>query len=380
MMDTRINNTFDAVRNECTRSTTHRNLHPVKENEEVLARLLKKASNDYSENIASQFQNSHEKINPSLSFLFAQVSNAVFEKSFHNGSCHAQAAYSLIELAKKEIFNASLMWSKTNNISTEHFYLLMLDEGTLKILKQLKTPNPVCALVNFKTGLPPESLFFDTWSNELCEYKKLNHNKNAYIKEIKLTDQVLFRPLIHLFENKIKIIENIIWCLNEYEARLNKLTLAKGTIPEYIAKLFTATDIAFQDEISLLFDPSQCISKLLKNIENYKKDFQAQLDLFNQGHRISAKEEIEKKDTKLSTVTHDFFNKQLAWKLYPTDKLVGKYVGHQVRFFTMQQEDIQTKANEFVSYLNKGGFNAELKSANNKPSILVDLTTSTFKL
>ena len=378
-MDTRIKDTFDAARNECTRSITHRSLHPVKENEEVLARLLNKVFKDYGENIAKQIQDIYEERNPSLSFLFAQVSNAVFEKTFHHGSCHSQAAYSLIELSKKRIFNASLMWSKTNNILTEHFYLLILDEVTLKRLKQLRTPHPVVVPVNFKTGLPSESLFFDPWSNELCEYKKLNHKKNVFIKEIKTTDQILFRPLLHLFENEIKIIESIIWCLNEYEARLKQLTPIKEAIPEHITKLFTSTDIEFQDEIKLLFDPSQCISKLLINIENYKKDFQEQLNLLKQSTRNPAEEEIEQKDRKLLAITRDFFNEQLTWKQFPKDNLVGKYIGHQVRFFTMQ-EKIKTKASEFVAHLNKGGFNAELKSANNKPSIVVDLTTSTFKM
>src|SRR5476651_2252643 len=95
-----VRNIFDTVVKECTRSLTKKNLHrdPVKE--EVLAKQLDKTFSKYGEMIAGQFQADYEKQNPALSFLFAQVSNAVIEKTFHHGSCHAQAAYSLIELSK----------------------------------------------------------------------------------------------------------------------------------------------------------------------------------------------------------------------------------------------------------------------------------------
>lgn len=75
--------------------------------------------------------------------------------------------------------------------------------------------------------------------------------------------------------------------------------------------------------------------------------------------------------------TEAFFTKQpmSQWKQYPDDKLIGKYIGHQVHYFTMQETELeQTK--KFVDALKKRGFFAELKNAKAKPSVLVDLTDS----
>jgi hypothetical protein len=85
-------------------------------------------------------------------------------------------------------------------------------------------------------------------------------------------------------------------------------------------------------------------------------------------------EEIEKK---LQNKTLYFFGSQTntQWKKYPETGLVGKYIGHQVRFFTMAAtETAQAKA--FAEQLQKTGFDVELKKAKDKPSVVVDLTTS----
>jgi hypothetical protein len=374
-----ITNTFNTVVKECPRSITKKNLHSDPLKEEKLAAALNRTFVKYGEAIAGQIQSGYEKKNPALSFLFVQLSNAVFEKTFHYGSCHSQAAYSLIELSKQGIFNASLMFSKTDNLLTEHFYLLRLDEGTLERLQQLPIPS-VFIKVNSQTGLPPDSLFFDTWSNELCEYKDLKP-QNDCTKQIKTTDQILFKPFIHLFKNEINVIENIIWCLNEYEKRLKQFQLfhlVKDAIPEHISRLFTSSDVEFQNEIELMSDSDKCISKLLITIENYKKDFLEQLTLLKQ----PIVERAEQKDNALSTLTSSFFKEQLPaqWKIYPKENLVGKYMGHQLRFFTMSQDTPTQKADDFVSHLKENGFAAERRNANSKPSVLVDLTTSTLKI
>jgi hypothetical protein len=64
-----------------------------------------------------------------------------------------------------------------------------------------------------------------------------------------------------------------------------------------------------------------------------------------------------------------------AWKLYPENRLAGHYIGHQVRFFTMPV-DKSKKAEQLTQYLREAGFDVSLKKANDKPSIVVDLTTS----
>ncbi|GAB4393935.1 MAG: hypothetical protein Tsb005_14290 [Gammaproteobacteria bacterium] len=87
---------------------------------------------------------------------------------------------------------------------------------------------------------------------------------------------------------------------------------------------------------------------------------------------------IKEAETQLKTATLSFFKKTpttTQWKHYPNSKLVGKYIGHQVRFFTMNAHQT-SQAQAFAKNLQKIGFDAEIKKANEKPSIVVDLTTS----
>lgn len=83
------------------------------------------------------------------------------------------------------------------------------------------------------------------------------------------------------------------------------------------------------------------------------------------------------KENKLNFVTKSFFNNKTPanWKVYPHERLTGKYVGHQVRFFNMPTE-YAAQATPFFNTLKQNGFETELKKANDKPSIVVDLTTS----
>lgn len=364
-----VEETFNAVKKECTRSITKKDLHSDRHKEEALAKYLSRTFERYGENIAEKFQNLHQKQNPALSFLFAQLTNAIVEKTFHQGGCHAQAAYALIELAKKGIFNACLMCNKTGNLATTHYYLLILDEFTFERLK-LADANSVYIRVNAKTGLPPKSHFFDTWSNELCEYEKFI-SKNDFTKDIKTTDQALFKPFSQLFPNEFNIIKNIFFCLNEYENHLKAIPQNKEAIPENIAKLFTPEDVQFQSEIELLFDSNMCVLKLLSAIEDYKKEFQQQLEQYAKDTPIIDKE--------LSNTTLSFFNgtlpAQSQWKPYPENALGGKYLGHRVRFFTMSNISGKNAAS-FTNHLKQQGFNAELRKAKNGPSVVVDLTES----
>lgn len=86
---------------------------------------------------------------------------------------------------------------------------------------------------------------------------------------------------------------------------------------------------------------------------------------------------LEEKEKVLRTKTDTFFKNSLnsQWKKYPESKLTGKYKGHQVQFFTMAVEYTK-QATGFAGRLKEAGFDAELKKAKDKPSIIVDLTTS----
>ena len=70
----------------------------------MLVEALKKNNTTYGINITSQFQREYEAKKPALSFLFAQVSNFILEKSFHDGACQLQADVALFEFCKKVFF------------------------------------------------------------------------------------------------------------------------------------------------------------------------------------------------------------------------------------------------------------------------------------
>jgi hypothetical protein len=64
------------------------------------------------------------------------------------------------------------------------------------------------------------------------------------------------------------------------------------------------------------------------------------------------------------------------WKIYPQEKLTGKFVGHQVRFFTFKGSQ-KEGAVKWVEELKKDGFDTRLSQASNgNSSIIVDLTDS----
>lgn len=90
---------------------------------------------------------------------------------------------------------------------------------------------------------------------------------------------------------------------------------------------------------------------------------------------------MDSKAEKLNTITSSFFNNKAPtnWKIYPSERLTGKYIGHQVKFFTFPVEQ-STQAEPFFNRLKQNGFDAELKKANNRPSLVVDLTTSKLAL
>ena len=90
---------------------------------------------------------------------------------------------------------------------------------------------------------------------------------------------------------------------------------------------------------------------------------------------------LEKIEAELQNNTASFFKNlgSSQWKKYPESGLVGKYIGHQVRFFTMASNETE-QAKIFTERLKKAGFDAELKKAKDKPSVVVDLTTSALTL
>lgn len=376
---------FNAVVKECHRSYTKHNLHVDPAKEALLATQLEITRVKYAATFSDQFQKVHEKQNPGLSFLFAQVINAIFEKTFHEGQCHAQAAYTLIELCKKNIFNASLVCSRTNDPTTEHWYLLLFDDNTLKELANQPSQHPVYFRFS-PNNFHKKWIYFDSWSNQLCLWENFQPQNNS-MRAIKNSPQATFKPLIHLFRDETSVLEKIIWCLNEYENCLKALTLTTENIPLNISKLFSTDDGLFQKEIELLFDSRRCQEKLLLTIENYKQEFAKTLNLHKQPSAANNKNDTSKeKEEKLSSITSAFFHQKQTntqWKEFPASHLANtRYTGHKVLFFTMRK-DMSTQANEFFNHLKEKGADVVLKEVGKnddaKPSIVLDLTSSTFK-
>ena len=190
--------------------------------------------------------------------------------------------------------------------------------------------------------------------------------------------RLLFKRLIHFFKNEAELIDKIIWCLTEYETRLEKLRLDTRNTAVKISNLFTSTDEKFQTEIELLFDSSKCLANFFLTIEDYKREFTETYKL----HKPHMVNDNSKKKQQLLSLTSSFFKQvqiNTQWKEYPESKLSKtEYAGHQVLYFTLQS-GISSKAKDFHDYLKNHGANASLKQANHKPSIVVDLTKSTFK-
>jgi hypothetical protein len=370
---------FNATVKECYRSFTKKDLHSDAFKEEVLAAQLEKARIKFGAAIADLFQIEYEAKNPTLSFLFAQVTNAIIEKTFHHGACHGQAAYSLIEFCKKSIFNVSLVNSVTGSEETSHWYLLLFDKFTFKALATQRSTHPVC--FTFKPDdFNKEWIFFDSWSNQLCQWNNFKP-ENSYTNAIKKAPQRTFKPLIHLFKNEADLLENIIWCLTEYETRLEKLRLNTKNTSEKISNLFTTTDEKFQTEIELLSDSSQCLEKMFLTIEDYKREFTEALKLHKPQIMVNDNSKNVKKEELLALTSSFFKQVQITtqWKEFPESKLSNtEYAGHQVLYFTLQS-DISSKAKDFYVHLKSNGADAVMKQANTKPSIVVDLTKSTFK-
>ncbi|MBA2367731.1 MAG: hypothetical protein H0V82_01750 [Candidatus Protochlamydia sp.] len=367
---------FNATLKECHRSFTKKDLHIDSLKEEFLAVQLEKTRVRFGAAISEQFQKDNENKNAGLSFLFAQVTNAIIEKTFHQGSCHSQAAYSLIEFCKKSIFNVSLVNSHTGSEETSHWYLVLFDDFTFKSLATQPSNHPV--FFTFKPDdFKKDWIFFDSWSNQLCEWKNFKP-ANSYTKAIKNAPQVTFKPLIHFFRNEVELIEKIIWCLTEYEKRLVSLKLDNNNTTIKISNLFKSTDEKFKNEIELLTDSSKCMAKMLLTIENYIREFTETLNIL----QMVVNENNINKTEALLYLTSSFFKQvqiTTQWKEYPESKLSKtEYAGHEVLYFTLQS-DLSSKAKDFYEYLKNNGANASLKQANNKPSIIVDLTKSTLK-
>ncbi len=347
---------FDEIVKACSRSTTKKNLHSDPKKEEALAWLLNNIRTIFGSNLATKFQGEYEAKNPALSFLYAQITNAVIERAFHEGSCHAQAAYSLIELAKNRIFKASLVCSRTGNLSTEHFYVLLLEDHTYNILASHKD----IFIPITKNRFNPVSTFFDTWSNQLCRWDEFKA-ESPYTKEIRNTTQALFKSFLHLFGSEAKVIETINWCLEKYENELKALALPEFSPQKH--SISDQSDQAFQDECELLTSSQKCLSKILDIIKLYKEEF--------------AKLSKKKDDTKLFNTTIAFFKQSSAndWKVYPSEKMAqSKHKGNDVRYMKAPSSTELTQS--FFKHLQKEGFDTEIVGADEKSFILVDLTFS----
>lgn len=93
--------------------------------------------------------------------------------------------------------------------------------------------------------------------------------------------------------------------------------------------------------------------------------------------QLQQQQDLDGMKKELEGETMSYFKQPVSakWKKYPELKLIGKYVGHQVCFFTMAP-DKTSQAIGLTKKLRLVGFDAELKQAGEKPSIVVDLTTS----
>jgi hypothetical protein len=380
-----IKEIFDLTIDQCKRvSTKEGSLNADLSKDILLVKALQQCTQVYGINITSQFQAAYEAKNPALSFLFAQISNFILEKAFHVGSCQLQADVALFEFCKKGIFNVSIICSNPTNALIDHWYLMILDDHTFRASTQW--PKVYAAIR--PNGFSKTSLYFDTWSKQLCEWKNFKPDpENKYQKNLKEITQAMFKPLINLFKDEVNLIETIIWCLTEYEKCLKNIKLAEEKIPMEYTRLFTTAEDEFQREVKFLFDSQQCMLQLLTSIEIEKKAFQERLVAIKHVSKKQEKEDsVNDKDIKLDNITSAFFKQNIPtrWKEYP-QQLVSQhptYAGHQIRFFTLPQNDTTTQrlATDFTQHLREKGLSAEQRDAKGKPSIIVDLTTSSFTI
>lgn len=385
--DSEIKEVFDLTIKQCKRSSTiERSIHSDLVKDNLLVKALQDNADIYGINISAQFQKIHEKNNPALSFLFAQVTNLILERTFHIGSCVMQADVALLEFCKKGVFNASLICSNPSNPKTQHFYLTVLDDQTF--MEFSKWPDVYCiADAAIEPNLFSESVYFDTWSKQLCEWKRFTPDaKNVYLKDLKKLKQAMFKPLVLMFKDEVALLENIIFCLNEYEKYIEKDKNTKKDIPLNYIKLFFNQKNEFQEEVEFLFDYSECKSRLLKAIDVERKEFERRLTSIKQVKNNDCVEKgIEVKLAKLNLVTAGFFSTSPSkkWQQFPQNRIAknSAYAGHDLWFFTFEKNDIGTKqsANTFAKTLVENGLCAELKKANEKPSIIVDLTRSSLR-
>jgi hypothetical protein len=357
-----VEKTFSQVLSVCKRSSTKNDLHPDPAKEKILYSLLQKVYEIYGTDIADSFQAEYENTDPGLSYLFAHLTNAVLEKAFHDGSCHSQSSYAMFELSKEGIFNVSMVSSQTGNPGTDHFYLMMPDEYTRKILSTI--PN-VFIHVN-KSNFAASTVFFDTWSKILCKWQDFKgpiENTNKCTKVIKTSTQYLFRPLDLLFKDELTLLKNIKKCLLEYKMRLQK-------VPIHASALLVAADEAdksFKEEVQLLTSSEKCVTKLVETIDEYVNHFKIQ---------IEALKEKELPSAKLARYSSRFFEKydlspgNSVWKVHPQASSNDRYKNYDVRYFNMPIS-IKEQATLFNQYLNKKKINTELQLTEGKPACLI---------
>jgi hypothetical protein len=186
---------------------------------------------------------------------------------------------------------------------------------------------------------------------------------NIFKSKVLIPDGPVHNDPVHLYG---PISEESISQVLLHNPKLTKSKIANhyDLIKNKIAGLAGAKD---DNEINRLFSFVEMLSSGL----SISDEFNEMLD------SNSADNDVGNKDIKLTSLTSIFFQEPMhsAWKLYPENRLAGNYIGHQVRFFTMPV-DKSKKAEQLTQYLREAGFDVSLKKANDKPSIVVDLTTS----
>lgn len=230
------------------------------------------------------------------------------------------------------------LWESLNDIDAPNGYIHVNSNGTVCLQPQ-KTDEPKHA------GLRQAINFMNYLS--LCDDSKDFYAKmdlDVQFQNGAWTDMPLLNNIAKILVNTYKISKN--W--QKFTTALDSIT----EIPKALTRLLRNNQLLFQGNFS---------------------GYSLYNDMFN-NETLS--------DNALTTSTIDFFKQKSQtsqWKQYPENKLTGQYVGHKVKFFTFRSEKDEKDAHSFTMHLKNRGFHAELKHANNKPSVVVDVTRSYTK-
>ncbi len=212
--------------------------------------------------------------------------------------------------------------------------------------------------------------------------KNLNRSKELAWDVISLVQQ-RFRSESRNPQVIASKLEKLTQCMQNYKQREARyipysiLSLTRKHFNEWKMLFFNALSIINMPDIKV---PIQKINPLQKHIAAECLTM-PQIKRSNETIYIN---NVDYLDVKLESNTSLFFqdlgDKHITksqWKKFPVDRLVGKYVGHKLRFFTMAVADAD-QARAFAKYLQERGFDTGLKKAKDKPSVVVDFDDSNF--